>query len=377
MKFVAVLLVALTACEGRYGTYFNIDGDANQIAFDHVELFFGTPTDRSTMGTPEGVAIGKVFDRSFTMTDRFDVPRSADGSFATESEYWLPVADENRALGYVGVVASKGGDIVGVGELIDFKVEAGIVNKYDIELAPKPAGIIERLDVWGGDPGCFAWRRDRGGLSTLGVMAPDDADCDGLAPAVDCNDFCPTGAQQCEPDLAICGVPHACGAGCNASGACAIQQCLPDELCADPCMKKTTLDERMKCYSSLPGTSHLELGLLMSPLARPCRNALVFDVPGGHFCTAPKILWWDKSKDDYSFDIQPSATNPSGCLLSWSSPSNAMFTGDHHLLISFGGPIGAPRSSIVIGIAPGDPVECSTAGDAFSTSGSSQPYECR
>lgn len=371
MRVAAVLVVALTACEARYGTYFNIDGDSQQIAFDHVELFFGTATNRSSLGTPEGVAMGKVYDRSFTASDRFDV------TLGTETEYYLPVSADNQALGYVGAVASKQGQIVGVGELIDFKLEAGIVNKYDIELSPKPAGIIERLDVWGGDPGCFAWRRDRGGLSTIGVMSPDDADCDGLAPAVDCNDFCPTGAQQCEPDLAICGVPNACGAGCNAGGTCAIEQCLPGELCADPCTKKTTLEERMKCYADLAGTEHMSLQLVMSSTGQPCRNTLVFDVPNGGMCNAPKLLWFDKRKDDYTFTIGPAPNDPQGCVLSWISPTAGTFTGDHHLLISLAGPLGAPRTSFVIGVEPGQIAQCSTVMEGYGTSGSSQLYQCR
>lgn len=370
MKSVAVLALALTACEARYGTYFNIDGDANQIKFDHVELFFGTHTDRSTMGTPEGVAIGKVFDRSFTTSDRIDL------SLGTETEYWLPVNDENKTLGYVGAVASKQGQIVGVGELIDFKLEADVVNKYDIELQPKPLGIVDRLDVWGGDPGCFAWRRDRGGLSTIGVMSPTDNDCDGLDPSVDCNDLCPIGATQCDPDLAICGVPQACGVGCNAGATCAIEQCLPGELCTKPCADKSGLDDRMNCFADKIGADHLSIHLDMDTAGHACRNMAVFQVPSGAPCMSPKVLWWDRRKDDYMFAVSAGA-NSTSCVVSWTSPSNAKFVGDHHVLISLAGALGGPRFSMVIGIEPGQIAQCGTVAEGYSVNDSSQLYMCR
>jgi hypothetical protein len=63
--------------------------------------------------------------------------------------------------------------------------------------------------------------------------------------------------------------------------------------------------------------------------------------------------------------------------LSFTSPSNAIFAGDHHVLISLAGPIGAPRWSFVIGVTAGQTATCSTATEGFSTSGSSQPYECQ
>lgn len=375
MRLVAAFSLVLTACEARYGTYFTIDGDGNQIQFDRVELYFGTKTDRSALATPAGIANGSVFERNFDASDRFDVPKKRNGGYATESEYYLPSVAANKGLGYVAVTVYRDAELVGVGELLGFKVETDAVDRYDIELEPKP---LLGLSVWGEPPGCFAWTRDRGGLSTIGVMSPNDFDCDGIAPTIDCNDFCPAGATQCDPNAAICGDTSACGVGCTAGGGCEIAQCLPTDVCGDACQQKgIRIEERMNCYADLPGNDHLELQLPMSPMQRPCTNALELDVPGGHFCTEPKILWFDKRKDDYKFDIEPSATNPSACLLSWMSPSNAIFAGEHHVLISFAGVLGRPRWSIMIGVAPGAFVQCATGGNVFGTSGSSPLYECQ
>src|SRR5512143_2120313 len=136
MRWVFVLL-AVGACESRYGTYFTIDGDSNEIHFDRVQLYFGTSTDRTEIGKPSGATTGAVYQRDADPSDRFDVPRNADGSHATEATYWLPYSEHDQDLDYVAAVALDENDRpVGIGEVVDFEVEPDVVDKYDIELQP-------------------------------------------------------------------------------------------------------------------------------------------------------------------------------------------------------------------------------------------------
>ena len=102
----------------------------------------------------------------------------------------------------------------------------------------------------------------------------------------------------------------------------------------------------------------------------------MFDVPGGHFCAAPQILWFDKRKDDYKFDIQPSCDQSERLPLSFSVAIGCDFRGR------------SSRADLASRVRRRTALEhrdrrnrgsngtCTTTGDQFSTSGSSQPYDC-
>ena len=61
---------------------------------------------------------------------------------AARREYYLPAVKANKDLSYVGAVAYRDGQIVGVGELTNFKLEDDVVNQYDIELAAQAASWL-------------------------------------------------------------------------------------------------------------------------------------------------------------------------------------------------------------------------------------------
>jgi hypothetical protein len=350
-----VLLLALGACESRYGAYFNVDGDGNQIRFDHVDLYFGkNGMSSASIGKPSGPSMGKVFERDVDSSDSFDVPPNGDGSLATESMYWLPVNDHNRELGYVAAVAyntkTDGMKPVGIGEVLGFQLEDGVVDKYEIELQSPSFGV----DVWGPAPNCFAWTRQRGDqFSTIAVLSsPDDADCDGLVASADCNDACPTGATTCNPDGAICASPTACGIGCAKNGFCAISACAPPAACMDPCAKLATFEERMKCASNNTH-DHLQIDVNMNG-GMPCARSfhvLPYQTP----CFNPKKEWVEPFNDNWSFEVAPSTNTTGEVMITMDGlATNQSFSNDHHMLISCDPkPPALSRWSFIIGIQPG------------------------
>jgi hypothetical protein len=354
VRKAVVLVLALCACESRYGSYFNIDGDANEIRFDHVRLFWGNDPQTRAFGTPSGAHAGTVYTREHDASDDYDVEHNADGSLATQTTYYLPVSEENRQLGYVGAVVydrSTSDRPIGVGEWRDFSLEAGVVAKYDIELQKAPANVIDKLELWGNDPGCFAWQHERDGqFSTIAVLSPDDADCDGLVTSADCNDTCPTGAMTCNPDAGFCSSGTTCGLGCAKGGMCAISTCGPPTACSDTCAKHLAFDQRMKCASDAT-PDHLQIDVFMNG-GTPCARSFLV-MPYQLPCVHPKAEWIEQLNDNWSFSVAP-GSNADVLITMDALSTTQSFSNDHHLLISCDPKAGElARWSFFIGVQPG------------------------
>lgn len=372
MRWV-IVLVALGACESRYGTYFTIDGDSTEIHFDHVRLYFGSATHSSQIGKPSGATTGPVYERQFDASDEFDVPALADGSHATQSTYWLPYTPDNLSLAYVAAVAYDGGHDkpVGIGEVIGFKLESDVVDKYDIELQNPVFGV----DLWGAAPGCVAWTRQRDGqFTTIAVLPPDDSDCDGLASTLDCNDLCPPDSPTCSQSVDVCGTAGMCGLACAKQNVCTITTCLPDLACGLDCASfPATPAGRLACTIDHT-TNHIQINV-DTLNGQPCTQQFLFS-PYGRACTNPRIEWVDpRFLDDWKFKI--SATNGgSACQLQMESASNALFDGDHHMIVSFD-PIGGAMSrwSAVVGVQPVNP-QCTSTGFQLVTPEAGMAYDC-
>jgi hypothetical protein len=353
---LAVLLVVLCACESRNGVYFNVDGDGNGIKFDRVQLYFGKNGQTTDIGRPSGATMGKAYEHDIDASDSFTVEPNADGSLASETTYWLPINDHNAKLDYVAAIVYDSTSTtrdkpVGVGELSGFKLEDGIVNKYDIELEKADVGV----DVWGSNQSCFAWTRFREGqFSTIAVLSPDDLDCDGVVAGTDCNDLCPIGSTLCSPDLSVCGTDMTCGLGCARTGdACQIQTCLPDIACSADCvLKGPSLDTRMDCAAKNIAP-HLTVNVNMTS-GTPC--ARVFTVPiYNRSCAGVVELWEQNFFDGWSIEVKPSANDPNHCEVSMNHLNpTASFSGDHHVLVAFP-PISPSQSqwSVMLGVRPG------------------------
>jgi hypothetical protein len=384
---VVVWLLALGACESRYGSYFNIDGDANEIRFDKVQLYWGNDPHQRPIGTPTGTVMGTVYTREFdAASDEYAVPHNADGSLATETTYWLPVTEDNRQLGYVAAVvydSAMPGKPVGVGEWQDFSLEDNIVAKFDIELQKPPLNVVDKLELWGNAPGCFAWETPREGqLSTIAVVLPDDADCDGHVAMADCNDVCPPNTPTCDQMLAVCATAaQQCALSCNKSSptSCTPEVCLPAEICGTSCAGfPSTLEDRMRCYSTHApaGTafSHSEIELHKDTEGKLCTDTVRWS-PFGRPCKNPIIEWYDTSLDDYQYQVTERSDGQ--CELKLRSETNAAFFGDHHLLISIDPMVsGAPRWSFVIGLNGLDSQGCTPPFDQLNeTQGG--PFDCQ
>jgi hypothetical protein len=339
---MVVWLLALCACESRYGAYFNVDGDGNEIRFNHVELFFGkNGKSPASIGNPSGPSMGKAFERDLDVegNDAWDVEPNPDGSLATETVYYLPINEHDLELGYVGAVVfdkTRSDKPIGVGEVLGIQLEDGVVNKYEIELQKADFGV----DLWGtgpSGPGCFAWTRQRDQINTVAVLSPNDADCDGIVANADCNDLCPTGSTTCAANESVCGTPSVCGLGCATDLVCTIQTCLPDLACDPMCVTRypiPTLDNRLECVSDLPDP-HLTVNLHLSS-GKPCARELELSFYNRP-CTGAHVIWRQtKYNDGWTINVTPSPNDPGLCHVDLVNANTASsFAGDHHVLVAF------------------------------------------
>lgn len=388
VKYVVVLALAVCACESRYGTYITIDGDSNELRFDHVELFWGNNPMTRPFGTPSGTKTGTVYTREFDMpSDEYDVPHNADGSLASESTYWLPVTEDNRQLGYVGALVfdkAQQDKLIGVGELQDFSVEDGIVAKFDIELDKPP---LLGLDVWGTSPGCFSWTKQREGdnalsPSTISVVLPDDADCDGRVANLDCNDACPPGSL-CDQMESVCPpTTTTCALACQKAnpGACNPSVCLPPDACEHQCAQlPATIGSRMSCYTDpIAGYAqhHLDLYVHKDAQGQLCTDTMQFS-PYQRPCKNPIIEWFDSSIDKWTYTIR--GRSDGQCEIKMIKPTDSSFAGDHHILISVESTTaGAPRWSFLLGINNVDSASCDVKYETGTERGQLQgePFDC-
>jgi len=256
----AVLLLAgllgTQACyDDPYGAMIEASGD---VAFDHVEVFFGHEVGVRTPLTPSRMARGAVpLGERQLLLERMkaddDALMKTPSPRETHWNYLVPYNDTNKDLGrYALIVVSQGTTPVGAAELFDFVVPSDVLNRYFVPIVPLANEDFER---WGGENECVRWTRPR--EATDGRNAPDtiavidqrlNTDCDAFV-ANDCDDM-----RHCDPsssniETSGCYAPDACyiatAAGC-ASGSCVNHSGdLPDVM--PPCDETTTCMDARLC----------------------------------------------------------------------------------------------------------------------------------
>lgn len=344
---IVVALVALAACESRYGAYLTLEGD---IELDSVELYFGTASSGSTtqFASPRtGVQSGTIFDRQFSTFDRYDISPTRSTTF------YIPPDEGNRDLGaYVVAVALREQQPVAIAEYFGFEVPSDEVHDYHLPLVEYNADTAER---WGRDPGCIWWKRDRGDpvKQIVAVVQADDRDCDDTIRANDCNDLCSVGCCACTTPTTLCSSP--CALGCMTNGTCTPETCLPVETCSSTCLPGSTLDARYQCAIERT-TSQLtiELDTIQGQM---CSHQYQFDLTadGSIPCTDPKIEYSDVTTvNGFTYTIAADPTRPGGCVIMSTQSTGVTFTTPHHMIVSFAAGSGVARESVIIAITPGN-----------------------
>lgn len=367
---VMALILCVAACESRYGTYLEIDGEAGGMTFDRVELYFGLPHGDTVPSTPSfGSQVpGRLYKRLFTASDLVDA--EAAGSTV---RFYVPPSEENQGLGaYVLAVAYAGDVPVGIGELADFIIETGsVVRTYDLALEPYDAALVEQ---WGaGDgPGCVRWTRvdaATGEKTTVAVVRRGDNDCDGLeAEVADCDDlsFCGADGEGCTGTR--CVDRETCGLGVCVSGdagvTCQVDTCLVSSVCG-ACADVPDAELLTCALERAPDHTQITIPTSLGPddpqaLTRLCGTSVEyqFALPGGFPCKEPQIL---APKDGITPDGFKYTFIDGGavCFLKIAAlSSNTGYLYDdaaHHVVLSvLRGDLPELRSTLLLGIQPAD-----------------------
>ena len=374
MRWGLVVLLVVTACETpRYGAYLEISSD---VEIDEVELYFGKPVDSSGPGgdgfaTPMlGRQAGVVFDRKF---DAADVVTLAATKHTT---YYLPANETNQKLGaYVVVVGLSQGEPVGIAEYFDFAVPGGAVHQYLLRLEPYAQ---QRVDRWGGRPGCIAWKRVRGSSETIAaVVRETDRDCDAMAVDDDCDDLCSAGTGTCTAGETFCQTTTACAAGCNRSGLCAPTLCLPPITCTSPCTALGSFESRLECGTLQSPDTHFEVYVDRTATDQICADKIA--IKPGVPCAMPMIEVIDPTAaGDFTYTIEQDTNEPAQCLLTVTQSATAML-GDfenHHLLISLARANVGPRITFIMGIQPTNNDGCTQTPYVFDPAGADAIFDC-
>jgi hypothetical protein len=373
VRWAPLAVWVVLGCEARYGAYLEISGPSE---LDTVELYFGKPIDSSGPGAANqyaspraGVQSGVLFDRKFASFDRFTVEPT------TSTTYYVPPDGVNEILGaYVVAVASRDSVPVGIAEYFGFEVPSREVHVYELPLVPYDPVAVER---WGVQPGCIAWKRDRGDPDhqVVAVVHENDRDCDHLATAGDCNDLCTIGSPSCDIAQTLCFSP--CAAGCVVDGACRPTMCLPSLACT--VCPPSGLSDRYQCLlDTVP--VHLEI-VVETDTGAMCSRSYRFELPPGvdgpSPCLDPQIEAQNvPAGSGISFSIATDTMQPGGCVITATQDPSTPFDVKYHLLVSLAAPDSAqPRRSVVIGIAPGADVTCSQPGYFIELYGSI--YDCQ
>ena len=345
-----VALLGLLACESRYGAYLKLEGD---IEIDSVELYFGTAIETGSPTGPfatlrTGVQSGVIFDRRFSTFDRYDIAPTRSTTF------YIPPDDVNRELGaYVVAVASRDRQPVAIAEYFGFEVPTDEVHEYQLRAVPYDAAIVER---WGREPGCIAWKRERGepAKQIVAVIQADNRDCDDAVLSSDCNDLCAVGCCTCDAPTAVCTSP--CALGCMANSLCTPTTCLPVETCGATCQSLATLDARYQCAIETSIALTIQVDTIQTQM---CSHQYQFDLSPDIStpipCIDPKIEFSDVSAaSGFTYTIAEDPTRPGGCVIMSTQTTGVVFDETHHMIVSFSAGPGLPRHSVIIAITPGN-----------------------
>lgn len=368
-------MCGLAACETGNGTYFVVDGDRAGIAFDQVEFFLGkdtsgpklfTPARPYSSPNPADLERQRLIKRLFSPSD---IQTTAETRSLT---YYLPPDDENTLAHYALVVASRGGQVVGLGEIEDFSVFDDARYLYDVALAPVDAGY----ERWGHpdsiEKACVRWTRRRAGdttSSTYAVVRGDDLDCDGAQAGKECDDlnYC-AGAigEVCKRRITACINPLGCDLGIcldptpgtAAVPTCEPTTCLPDLLCApgDDCREEGPVEDFLECAVTRDNTMHTEVTMPIMDGGALCRHQYQVVTPNRLPCQNPEIEWplLGLVDDGWMIAVSTSGSSIDGCMYTLTGPTpDARPPEKSHLVVSIellNG--GGKRTSFVIGFAP-------------------------
>jgi hypothetical protein len=398
---ILAVLCCVTACQTYNGTYFDVDGAKAGIAFDQVEFFLGKDAGSATPFTParpylatsSQPAIGRqrLLKRLFVDSDVQSTPET------TSLRYYLPADEGNLYAHYALVVASRGGVVVGVGEVEKYRVKDDAAYIYDVPLVPVSSGF----ERWGTPESvadaCARWTRMRDGdavESTYAVSRDGDFDCDGVEAMVDCDDlnYCPPGTSCVTRDTG-CIVAGSCDIGSCVDGSadsnttaaksCVARTCLPDQFCDpdDDCREDGPVDEFLACAIEI-GLSHTEVTMpVKSAGGGLCTHAYQVQPPSNLECLEPRIEWPPSGKIvDWTVDVVAVPSLPLACRFTLAGPTlDAPPLEDAHVVVSVALP-NAPgrRTTFVIGFAPYTtaPMDCSQQTEITPPGGGIEAPSC-
>lgn len=302
VRYALLLLIAAACARDTWpdGRYLLVEGDAAQITFDHVELFFGRHvTDRLPAALPgytPSTAAGTEELMRRLVPGVSGVQAIADAPVA-RVDLALPAEVADRVGEYVLVIAYAGATPVGIGARADFTAQPSSITRYEIELEPYPTdpATFARWGVGGNGQDCVRWKR---GDEVVAVVRDKDLDCDGfLDDEVDCDPMSYCAGECTYTDLAPCatdttGCVYGRCANSLANGAptrtCAAETCLATAACDAACIGGTVV-ERLTCAL---GKAHggSDVPLPLTPEGALCSSpepyVIYLDLPDGVSCVS-------------------------------------------------------------------------------------------
>lgn len=370
MRWIALWLLVCVACSDRYGAYLVVDG-GGAIEFDRVEFYFGKlvggelPT---SPGHPQPTAgSSAVLARQFS-----DADVHAIGSAVGTLTYYVPDQPEHEALGhYVAVLAFKGEQLVGIGELGDFTTVTGeAVYRYTIDLVDARSQDVE---VWGRPTAdCMRWTRDRdGGPATVAVVRDDDADCDTFRDGEDDNGDClpriycdGMNPAACEAQVSCVTTSGGSGCGMGVSG-CSNLTGTMNECQAAVCVDERACDDckgggnAFGCVV-MDNNIHVDTPIVVNPDYTLCSEPFDIEMvlPAAVECLNPTVVGVEDYMpgDDFTYSIASLTANTCKLTITPKVPG-ARFTSVPHMLITIDTPARPlARTAFVLGLTASDGV---------------------
>jgi hypothetical protein len=369
VKALALLALLAAACGDGWpeGRYLFVDGDAANIEFDRVELYFG-----KTVGAalPHGVpGYVRAQDGEEELLERVEVGSEGGeviGRTTTHVDLFLPAGPADRVGEYVLAIAFLGDQPRGIGEVRQFAKDWADITRYQIVLEPFPTDT-QVFDRWGpsdeDEKKCVRWTRDQ---LTTAIVPDEDRDCDGYKDAdVDCDPmtYCSGAAAGCVSAIPCVSDDNGCTLGTcvntqGASRVCTPQVCLPAAACRAGCPDKGNATEALDCVLEDPSTHGEDLRIPVTPQQALCKEPYFFfiELPGGATCIEGPVMTsaFYQSDDPVPFGFYAYA-DLGGCKIKMEPlVPDAIFDGTYHILVWLApsSAAGATPRSVVVGMQP-------------------------